>query len=182
MKPAALLARRPAIAPARRPAIVPAIAALLLALFAAHDSRADAVDGPPSSCPPGARGESSHNGPWCQPTTCKADTDCGKSTSSWSKNVCHEQPLCVETRSEGSRSGWSFGTPITREIAHGVCDSSGACPSPASCQTAKRCIEVKTILPTGKCAVSTPGAPSGEDATALGLLLIAAMAVFRRRR
>lgn len=155
---------------------------LALVLAPARAARADAVSGPPSSCPPGARGATSHNGPWCEPTTCKTDADCGKSTSSWEKNVCREQPLCVETRSEPSQSGWTWGAPITRRIAHGVCDENNLCTPPSVCEIEKRCVTTRTLLPTGKCAVASPGAPSGAPLPpAAALALLAAAALTRRR-
>lgn len=158
---------------------------MLLVLGSARAARADAVAGPPASCPPGSRGETSHNGPWCDPTTCKTDADCGKSTSAWEKNVCRDLPLCVETRTEPSQSGWTWGTPITRRIAVGPCDTNNLCAAPAVCESEKRCVKTRTLLPTGKCAASAPGdLPGGAAPSGAALLLLAAAtaAVRRARR
>jgi hypothetical protein len=107
----------------------------------ASDARADAVISPPKNCPPGAIGDTSHNGPWCRPTSCVDDDDCKKELR-WNDKrprVCVDQALCVEQRSEKSRSGWSHGTPFRRAIAHGECAADASCKI-GTCERAKRCV------------------------------------------
>ena len=161
----------PAMHPRRAPVL--ALTLGLATLFAASSVHADAVMSPPADCPPGAVGATSHNGPWCRPTTCTSDADCvgvdRRFDGQAPARVCREQPLCIETRSEPSHSGWSHGKPFERIFAHGVCPAGTTCTAPASCETAKRCVvpatppepATPTPEPTPEPA-PTPAPPSTE--------------------
>lgn len=48
---------------------------VVLVLGTVGVAHADAIDGPPA-CPPGARGDSAHEGQWCEPWPCTADAEC----------------------------------------------------------------------------------------------------------
>jgi MYXO-CTERM domain-containing protein len=180
-----------------------AVAIWLGGLSLSPGARADAVPGPPTNCPPGAVGDTSHNGPWCRPTTCASDDDCVKNASYWEKGitrVCREQPLCVETREEKSKSGWTWGKPITRDFALGACGSGASCVAPARCETAKRCVVAESDSPGpvglpspagspgsagpagGKSMCGVTGPAPGEDLLPLGALLGLAAVAWRRRR
>lgn len=141
-----------------------AVVALFVGLVvgsAATPARADAVMPPPADCPPGAAGATSHNGPWCSPTTCSTDADCAGVGAQFDARaparVCVEQALCVEAREEKSQSGWSHGQPFARTFAHGVCSAEVPCAAPAKCEAAKRC-----VVPTP--GTVTPTQPEPEPA------------------
>jgi len=135
----------------------------LASASAASPAHADVVMGPPRDCPPGAVGDTSHNGPWCRPTTCTSDAECvgvgARFDQQAPARVCREQPLCIETRSERSQSGWSHGKPFERTLAHGVCAAGSTCTAPASCETVKRCVEPAT-------PAAEPPAPAVADVPA----------------
>ncbi len=161
-------------------------------------AQADAIDGPPSDCPPGSIGDSSHSGSWCAPSVCERDEDCAKQDHSSNRKRhfrCEEAALCVEhTRSER----WRGSGVEERDIARRACAADGSCVRPEQCVTAKRCVLVdekrssaregrdegdkeRGSSPTARgCGCSIPGDP--RDA-AIGVgLAIAGLALVRRRR
>lgn len=161
-------------------------------------ARADAIDGPPSDCPPGSIGESSHSGSWCEPSVCERDADCAKRDRSGNgkhRFRCEEAALCVEhTRSER----WRGSGIEERDIARRACAADGTCVRPEQCVTAKRCVLVddrrsaaregrdegdreRGSSPSARgCGCSIPGDPRGA---AIGVgLAIAGLALVRRRR
>ncbi len=138
-------------------------------------AHADAVMGPPKDCPVGARGQTSHNGPWCAPTTCADDTKCP------SGEVCREQALCVATETVPSRSGWSWGKPITLSTAYGTCDKGAACAK-GTCEVALRCVARAQAIKSGKGCVVAEGDASGSFVAVLAVGLFAAAAAARRAR
>lgn len=165
--------------------------ALIALVLHAPAALADAVPPPPTSCPPGASGQTSHNGEWCAPTTCNADADCAHYEGG--KRVCVAQALCVERREEKSASGWSHGQPFTRELAHASCDPKGAACALGSCVEAKRCVSADakpepkpepTPEPKAETATSAPPAKkacSGGMTPGLFGLVLGALALMRRR-
>lgn len=159
-------------------------------------ARADAIDGPPSDCPPGSIGDSSHDGSWCTPTVCERDEDCEKQAPVSARKRrfrCEEAALCVEhTRSDR----WRGNGIEERDIARRACAADGSCVRPEQCVTAKRCVLVdekrssegrdegdkeRGSSPTARgCGCSLPGDARGA---AIGAgLSIAGLALFRRRR
>lgn len=110
---------------------------VLLALLVPSLALADAIEPPPDKCPPGAIGESSHEGAWCQPATCVLDGGCPKGAK------CRSGVgLCV-TRSEVPCGGLRPPDlePCTTTIieAHGPCATDVDCPT-GSCEVARRCV------------------------------------------
>lgn len=162
-----------------------AVLAAGVALFGLCDAAlADAVPSPPTDCPPGSRGMTSHHGTWCEPTVCETDLDCDKLATFWDrdiKKVCREQPLCVSTRTD---SGFPLGKPAERSIAGGVCGPETACVSPATCQSAKRCVEPPPPdEPRFACSCRAAGDPGGGEAPPLAFLALAAgVSLVRGRR
>lgn len=111
----------------------------------ALSAHADDIGPPPTACPPGARGESSHLGEWCEPHPCSDDAQCGPG------KVCREAGLCVRTET-GNMGSYHGNLPYTRQLVEGS-GSCDACPAPASCTRAKYC------YPPGA-APSTPPTPT----------------------
>lgn len=146
---------------------------VLAALVAPRAARADAVMPPPKDCPTGARGQTSHNGPWCAPTTCAADKDCP------SGEICREQALCVSTETVPSQSGWSWGKPISLSTAHATCDKGAACAK-GTCETARRCVTRSQAVKSGKGCAAGDGDVTGASVALLAAAAFAAAAIARR--
>ena len=139
--------------------------AWLVTFFPGGAARADAVPPPPNDCPPGAIGETGHNGPYCMPKACSTDAECTDRLGYDKRpRTCAPLAICVETRKEPSASGWSHGTPITRRIAHEICSEDGACRA-GSCERGNYCALATDAPPerpaTAPATTSTPNAPAG---------------------
>jgi len=102
------------------------LAALVLASGAV---RADVVRPPPTECPPGAIGETSHGGPHCVAYVCERGCKAGTS--------CQSMGLCIEKRHGGSIDG-----PFEFEAVAGVCAAGGKCER-GTCVTLKVCAPSK---------------------------------------
>ena len=171
----------------------------LVAASAGGAARADSVPPPPSDCPPGAIGETGHNGPYCKPKGCTSDAECTDRLGYDKRpRACVPLAICVEERKESSRSGWSHGTPITRRFAHEACDDDGACKV-GSCEKGNHCVVTDDeppalpathAPPTGATTAGSTGAPAkgcgGCDAggadLAAWLAIAAGLAIGRRQR
>ncbi len=125
--------------------------ATAVVLFGAAGARADAIEGPPTDCPAGSVGESSHSGAWCGATTCTADSDCeqyGRWPEPRRHYVCRQTELCVrtETYTLSQRLALPPGqAPPTATRAIGVGECGSACAAPAACTNLKRCGEQGAI-------------------------------------
>jgi MYXO-CTERM domain-containing protein len=123
------------------------------------EARADVVRPPPRNCPDGAHGESGHAGPYCTPSPCVADGDCGGFGRGF---VCVEISLCVNVVEYTDWSGQTY----TRDEVVGVCGPGGSCTAPATCDTGKKCAPPQTSTSssgagTGASGASGPSGPSG---------------------
>lgn len=107
---------------ARTTAALAATALTLLAPLA----RADRVPAPPEACPDGARAETSHCGPTCDPWACSSDAECQEGT-------CQERGLCLEEIQCTSRGG-----PYTHTVVRGPCGADGTCGQ-GTCRTQRVC-------------------------------------------
>ncbi len=145
---------------------------LLLALAFCLPSLAlaDAIGPPPEKCPPGAIGESSHEGEWCQPSTCTIDCPEGRK--------CRPGVgLCVTSTEVPCGGLYPVEMePCTTTIieAHGPCAADSDCAK-GTCEVARRCIRTSTLSRVGKgCGCAVEETPSGLGAAlllGLGLLL-----------
>lgn len=108
---------------------------------------ADAIDMPPTDCPVGSVGVTSHAGAWCDATTCSEDASCiaYRSTLQGPMSYTCEPSvgLCVvrESYTEGGLRGATSPAPTrTRDVAGRSCTSDADCSAPASCVIASRCV------------------------------------------
>ena len=163
-------------------------------------AHADDIGPPPSDCPPGARGASSHDGEFCVPHECTADADCGAGL------VCRAGRLCVRTE-EVQRSRHHGGGTYTRRTVGGT-GSCDVCAAPAACVAGRYCqrpgSEAATTTATTATTTTTStqqpmdhavargvdeddgcrvgsGAPAGGVAAGVLVLGVAALASRRRR-
>src|SRR5262245_24276665 len=82
-------------------------------------ARADAIEGPPA-CPPGARGESAHEGQWCVPASCEIGCEAGER--------CEDRRVCTRVASVipgGLRPEVPPAEP--RELVVATCDATSEC-------------------------------------------------------
>jgi len=101
---------------------------------------ADALPIAYHDCPRGSALDTSHNGTWCEVSTCSSDAECDGM-------VCSEEAiaLCVEastTRCGGLGGKANGQCTETRNTAVHRCGPGGQCVS-GSCETAKRCVWVR---------------------------------------
>jgi hypothetical protein len=153
----------------------------------------------PAACPPGSKGESSHDGAWCTAAPCRSNRDCEDS------NVeCRSWRVCTQTFSVQPRGrGASDGPPRDREevvsscAPQGGCDGSNEPPpqtagkprsTPAVCKVADFC--VAKPLPgllddkparSGRCRCTLVGERGGALGWAVALLIVALMIARTRR-
>lgn len=138
---------------------------------------ADVIEMEPWDCPRGAIGQSNHNGPWCETSTCTGDSECGGGM------VCSDDSiaLCVEasTLTCGGLWGGDDGACTeTRSVAVHPCGPAGQCVS-GTCSTERRCAFDRRAPPK---ATSPKKSPRGCGTSALGGLLLALAGLFGRRR
>jgi hypothetical protein len=156
---------------------LPALVAATLvagATLASPAAFADAVRPPPADCSPGSIGQSSHLGPYCQPTTCGTEDDC-KRHRTWDDRdgtrrwVCREDVgLCLQDK---DFTRWRLGPDAgqnLRPVAVGACGAGGECAAPAKCEVAKRCVELPAAAPVPTIPSASPTA-TGADPTATGV-------------
>lgn len=154
-------------------------AVLIALLLLAPSAWADRVPGPPKDCPAGAVGETSHNGVWCQPTTCEGDGDCGRFNYDRRPRVCQARGLCLEDKA--TENFRNEGQTFTRTYAHRACSADSDC-AVGKCVTAKRCVLTEEAAqPTPAAPASAPasdtpkprsGCAGGAEAELLGLLVL----------
>ena len=116
------------------------ITTLLAAGLAAWSpvAHADAIDMPPDDCPTGAVGVSSHDGAYCQPSTCDPKTACRDEGTLCQPDV----GLCVEEQTVacgGKRSDMDKPCSVTLRVAHGPCSRDSDCGE-GTCEFAPRCV------------------------------------------
>lgn len=105
-------------------------AALWLAPAAAA---ADAIPGPPTDCPPGSEGRTSHAGTYCAATSCATDVDCEGG------RVCREAPLCVREVTITYNTYEQRGAERSMSVAIRACPGgAGECPPDAAAHVGHR--------------------------------------------
>lgn len=136
---------------------------LLALLVTPPVALADDVPSPPDDCAPGSRGQTWHNGPYCEPVPCTTDAECPARIPG---TVCREVALCVESRTWPNAGGLSPipETPeqeaamrVTRDVAHGACEGGTACAE-GTCRVERRCAP-RPVRPP-----APPPAPTGGGA------------------
>lgn len=147
----------------------------LVALCYGSDVRADAIDGPPSNCTTGSRGESCHGGQYCSPARCTDDTDC------IGGNICEDTRLCIGRID--CASGWTpEGEHYWNDTVEGECPNGDSECSAGSCQLLRVCVDDYEADFTGRygcgCRLAAPHTAGGA---ALALLIAAAAALALRR-
>lgn len=138
---------------------------MLLVVLGSLSARADAVPPPPEDCPPGALGQTGHDGPYCTPSTCDGTCEEGR--------TCRSIGLCVVTEERPCGGMTTPGETCTYQHveALGTCNDQADCTTGGECQIADRCVE-------SGCGCATGASPVA--AVLLGGLL--PLAVARRRR
>lgn len=155
--------------------------------FAASHARADAIRSPPTDCPRGAAGRSSHSGQWCQPTTC---TEGGGGDSCGSEQSCEAQGLCVtsETYTEGGRlAADQPREQRARQIAVSACNAGDTCADGSACVVTNRCVRASLADAFQPKNAGCGCAPGGRASSAVGACLalagvVALLAARSRRR
>jgi hypothetical protein len=109
-----------------------AVVALVIALAAPLDARADVLAPPPASCPEGSAGMDCHGAPTCTIETCATDGDCGAGRQCADRALCTEEHCC---------SGRLCGDPSSPRFTHviGACSASRTCVEGA-CTTMRVCV------------------------------------------
>jgi MYXO-CTERM domain-containing protein len=94
----------------------------------ASPAMADRIQGPPTDCPPGTRGESDHRGPYCTPIACTTDAECEGAT-------CRDVMLCsAVTRGPAGRSE----IETERTEVYGTCEGGASCAR-GTCNRTRAC-------------------------------------------
>lgn len=167
------------------------MALVLISLVLASPAAADRIQGPPTDCPAGSRGESDHRGPYCTPIVCTADTDCPGAS-------CRDVMLCSEvTRGRAGRSD----IETERTEVYGTCEGGASCAR-GTCNRIKACApgeappedppEGETQMEPHETPMLTPQAETTEEndsscsvgssgAWLAGLGIVALFLVKRRR-
>jgi hypothetical protein len=147
----------------------------LVALAAgAWTARADVVDPPPASCPPGSTPSTGHSGPYCAPTPECTATSCSGGAS------CLAVAQCIETRDCGGLRPPDSG-PCTIEHVAGACGAGGSC-AVGTCRARSVCTTGGGATTSGGCGCAVVGAGSTHGASlALALAALGVLAASRRR-
>lgn len=108
---------------ARRAARVAAASLVLVLVAAPGAASADALAGPPSTCPEGTFPRYRHAGGYCAPIPCQTDGDCAP------RDECREVGLCMRTVHV---QGWSSAGRIDEDIDVAIerCEDVSDCVSP----------------------------------------------------
>ena len=171
------------------------LAAAAVLLLSNPRARADDIAPPPSDCPPGAVGASSHLGEWCRPATCTTNADCAAG------QTCRPGALCVEHET-GTLGAHQQNAPYTRDVVRGP--DCNACAAPAHCLSGNLCngvpsagqppmdhvithgVEDHQPAPTSQATGADDGgcstAPRATSALALLSVALVAVAAAARRR
>lgn len=144
--------------------VSPVVLALAL-VMASGSARADVVPPAPSSCPPGARPETGHEGPHCAPDLCDA-----KKCESGS--TCETRQLCVEEISGPHRGGTARSRDVSSACVAGKC-------ARGSCESLAVCVPRRSSSHCG-CRLG-PAEPAPWGALLLAVSLWASRRVLRRK-
>lgn len=146
----------------------------------ARSARADAVEPPPTNCPDGTVGGSSHSGPYCALDSCSTDTDCA------SGEVCQPTSLCIGTMGCG---GLQFDSgpypdgghepPCMLTTANASCGTA-ACAS-GTCMERSVCVSVTAVEPVSRSGCGCHAGTASGD-TAAWLLALGTLGLFAARR
>lgn len=143
----------------------------LVVLLWSGVASADSIEGPPA-CPPGSRGDSSHEGQWCEPWPCANDGEC---------NGGRCVPWRVCTRVANVELGGLRPRPpptVQRTQVVGTCDPARACTgteepppptvgsfegaAPPTCSEGRYCVSVALPpFPARPRSAASPSAPPG---------------------
>jgi MYXO-CTERM domain-containing protein len=148
-------------------------------LLSASVAAADAVAPPPTDCPNGTHGESSHTGPYCAPQTCSSDADCSGGQTCRELAMCIAQQACGGLMLDaGPYPDGGFPPPCRFDAVHGLCNAGAACTT-GTCETRRVCAAPEPSASPGcGCRAGAGGSIAGALAViALGLAIAA-----RRRR
>jgi hypothetical protein len=128
----------------------------LVLVGSAAIARADAVAPPPTGCPRGTHGESSHTGPYCAPALCTTDADCTGGATCQDETMCIAQQACGGLGFDaGPFPDGGFPPPCMFDSVHGLCESGGACTT-GTCSTRRVCAAAAPA-PSAGCACSIGG-------------------------
>jgi hypothetical protein len=160
----------------------PALAAVLLLLLVSAPAAAlaDAIGPPPPKCPRGSAGVSSHEGEWCEPTTCATDLDCPDARCTLGVG------LCVTRQTVPCGGLWNPANgPCTVELAeaHGSCKQQSDCKT-GTCELARRCLPTMNpirALSRSDCGCSAGGPQAVGAAVGLGMVLLGVVGLRRWR-
>lgn len=126
--------------------------ALGASIFASPaELRADDIGPPPSDCPRGSTGTSSHSGEWCSVQTCQSDADCKKMYVDHGQveGTCESTSLCIGKRTiYPNHRVVSEAGPESSEIAVavGACGIASSCKPESHCEKAMRCVPSKSLV------------------------------------
>ncbi|MGC4113998.1 MAG: hypothetical protein QM765_04930 [Myxococcales bacterium] len=116
--------------------------------------RADVLGPPPTNCPAGAKGRTSHSGPHCVPATCENGCEAGF--------ACKPTDLCIAQRQGATRVG-----RYTFETVRGPCGANRTCAE-GTCETREVCVPsaAAPVEPAGRdAAVEVAATPAQPSAT-----------------
>lgn len=157
---------------------------LTMVVFAAP-ARADVIGAPPTDCPSGTVGSSTHSGPYCAPATCHNDMDCTGGATCQPMAICVAQQPCGGNSSFVDVGLYPDGGAIpacTVEAVHGYCGVGAICAMGGMCQTRMVCYAPPSAPTTsGGCHCSV-GAPAASGLAVAGLAALAVVIGARRRR
>jgi hypothetical protein len=118
------------------------LAAALALSLAPSPASADAVMGPPTDCPRGSVGESTHTDEFCRPTTCATDVECGPGTGVDDLFCEPSVGVCIEVRTRrmgGLRPPGLADSEIVYDVAASSCATDADCTGGMHCAVASRC-------------------------------------------
>jgi MYXO-CTERM domain-containing protein len=159
---------------------------LVIAFGLASHARADVVGPPPTDCPSGSVGASTHSGPYCAPADCHTDMDCTGGATCQPMAVCIAQQACGGNGSFVDVGLYPDGGAIpacTVDAMHGFCGVGAICSMGGACPTRTVCYAPPSATPpaSGGCRCQV-GAREAGGLTVVGLAGLALVIAARRRR
>lgn len=154
---------------------------------AGADLRADDIGPPPSDCPRGSAGQSSHAGEWCSVQACQSDADCKKMfvDHGTAEGTCESTSLCIAKKKiYAHHRVVSDGGDDAREIsvAVGACGVASSCKPESRCEKAMRCVAPSKSLVKEASRGCGCGKSTGPKSSVLVGLVVGAWLLRRARR